>query len=425
MLFYIIGLLTIFSLIGLVVYLAIDRTRNRRDLSSDVISYIDVFDSIPDVMGIQDTERRIIRYNNAGYKYLNLSPEQAIGKHCYELIGRDSPCIPCSTRDAVTTGEVTSHVKYVPVTDTWFNVRAYPIKNSRGIVEKVVEHLRDISEEKRLQSALENVNKDLETQVEKRTEDLQETIRELTVTRDQLIESEKLSALGRMVAGISHEVNTPLGIAITSASYIKDLMNDFDDSKTGEFFSQLENACTLVNSNLKRAGDLMRSFKRIAADQTSERLREIEPVEYLRELERSLFPVLKRGQITTGIEYEPTGFLTTYPGALSQILTNLYMNSLNHAFADRDDRRITLNIKPSLDGIVLEFADNGCGMEVEVLKHLYEPFYSSSLGSEGIGLGMNIVYNLVMGKLRGSIHCESSPGNGTRYTLTLPDLDQE
>lgn len=181
------------------------------------------------------------------------------------MIGRNLPCEPCATRDAVSSGAVTSIIKYIPETDTWFNIRAYPIKDDDGRVVKVIEHLRDISEEKRLQSELKKLNRSLELQVEERTKDLSDTIEKLTTTRDQLIESEKLSALGRMVAGLSHEVNTPLGVAVTSASFIKKLMDDirmmdslnFTDENVAGLMEQLESACNLVNDNLQRAGKLM------------------------------------------------------------------------------------------------------------------------------------------------------------------------
>ena len=295
---------------------------------------------------------------------------------------------------------------------------------------KVVEHLRDISEEKRLQSELKKLNINLEQQVEGRTKDLNDTINELTTTRDQLIESEKLSALGRMVAGLSHEVNTPLGVAVTPASFIRNLMDDLRmadsvnlaDENISGFLDQLDSACSLINDNLKRAGKLMGGFKRIAADQTSEQLRAIHPAEYLLDLENSLHHVLKKSPVGTSHQYEGIRMITTYPGAVSQVFSNLYMNSLKHAFPENQTGKITLSYRDSAGGVEIIFADDGCGMDKETLKRLYEPFFSARMSSDGIGLGMNIVYNLVLGKLNGSIVCQSSPGAGTQYTITLPDL---
>ena len=397
----------------------------------DELSFLDIFDAIPDVMGLQDTDRRIIRYNEAGYTYLNLNPENAIGRHCYELIGRDRPCEECATEGAVKNGEPTSIIKYIPENNTWLNIRAYPIKDQDGKVFRIVEHLRDITEFKRLQVKLENLNEDLEKQVEDRTTELQSMINELTSAKDNLIESEKLSALGRMVAGISHEVNTPLGVAVTSASFIQARLKELtkggpegcSHENMNDFISQMVEACELVNRNLSRASNLMKGFKRIAADQTSEQLRMIDPVSYLEDLANSLHHELKRTAVKLRIEADGALVLTTFPGALSQIVTNLIMNSLIHAYPDGGEGLITIRLNQrSGEGIEILYSDDGCGMHGETLKHIYEPFFSTRIGGEGIGLGMNIVYNLVMGKLGGQIHCDSQRGMGTRFNILVPDL---
>ena len=166
----------------------------------------------------------------------------------------------------------------------------------------------------------------------------------------------------------------------------------------------------------------MGGFKRIAADQISEQLRTIHPAEYLLDLENSLHHVLKKSPVGTSYQYEGIRMITTYPGAVSQVFSSLYMNSLKHAFPENQTGKITLSYRDSAGGVEIIFADDGCGMDKETLKRLYEPFFSARMSSDGIGLGMNIVYNLVLGKLNGSIVCQSSPGAGTQYTITLPDL---
>ena len=128
MIFNLITASLILILVGIVIYRHFVRNKVDDSLSPDYISYLDVFDAIPDIMGIQDTDRRILRYNASGYRNLNLTPSDAVGRHCYESIGRNFPCEFCATHDAVSSGAVTSVVKYIPETDTWFNVRAYPIK---------------------------------------------------------------------------------------------------------------------------------------------------------------------------------------------------------------------------------------------------------------------------------------------------------
>lgn len=151
-------------------------------------------------------------------------------------------------------------------------------------------------------------------------------------------------------------------------------------------------------------------------------MRTIHPVEYLLDLESSLHHVLKRTSVSTSHKNDSIRMITTYPGAISQVFSNLYMNSLKHAFPENQEGNITLSYRDSVGGVEIVFADDGCGMDENTLKHLYEQFFSARMSSDGVGLGMNIVYNLVLGKLKGSIICQSSPGEGTQYTITLPDL---
>ena len=396
------------------------------------VSFLDIFDAIPDVMGLQDTDRRVLMYNEAGYRYFNLAPEEVIGRYCYEIIGRDGPCPECATGDAVRTGLPTSVEKYVPENGTWLNVRAYPIKDNRGNVVQVVEHLRDVTESKVLQLELERLNRNLEKQVDARTMELQKTVENLTATQDKLIESEKLSALGRMVAGFSHEINTPLGVARTSASFVREKIHDagidggnevrMEDLPAG-FFDDLTQACSLVNRNLQRAGELISGFKRIAADQTSEKKRDICPHYYLEDLILSLHHELKIRNVTARVTGDDLARISTYPGALSQVFSNLIMNTVTHVYPDGGEGRIDIDVaRHPESGITVTYVDDCCGMDPITLERMYEPFFTTRIGSGGIGLGMNIVYNLTVGKLEGSISCDSRPGKGTAFTLLLPDL---
>ena len=399
------------------------------------LSFLDIFNAIPDVMGLQDTSRRVLMYNEAGYRYLRKSPEEVRGRFCYELIGRSGPCDECATEKAVSSGKPTNIVKYVPENGTWLNVRAYPILNAEGNVYRVVEHLRDITESMVLQLELERLNKNLEKQVTARTSELQKTIDELTNAKDRLIESEKLSALGRMVAGFSHELSTPLGVAITSASFIKDMIQDNghdDDSQHLEmedlpedFLDDLSQACRLVNANLQRAHNLISGFKHIAADQASERQRRINPVDYLEDLVLSMYHELKTRKITISVTGRKDLAVNTYPGALSQVLTNLVMNSAIHAFSEGEPGEVTIDVSSESDGAaIIHYADSGRGMDSYTLQRMYEPFFTTRIGGDGIGLGMNIVYSLVLGKLEGHIDCVSAPGQGTQFTLIIPDLTE-
>lgn len=425
MVFTIIGALLL--LLILVVHFAVrGRTRRKLLLPHQEASFLDVFDAIPDVMGIQDRNKVVLRYNTAGYRYLGLKPEEANGRRCYELIGRIVPCEGCATEKAVVDGIPTSTEKYVPETDTWFDVRAYPIKSSRGQVVRVVEHLRDISQEKRLRQELKKANANLENQVLERTRQLTGTIDRLEETQEQLIESEKLSALGRMVSGISHEVNTPLGVAVTSASFMKNLISDMrKGNEIPTTIDRLETACDMVNQNVARAHRLMGGFKQIAADRTSEKQRPVNLDTYIRDIANSLQYERKRANIRVCYTGDTEGLISTYPGAVSQVFTNLMINTIRHAYPEGGGGEIAITYEKIAEGFRIIYSDDGCGMDASTLRRIYEPFFSRSLSSDGIGLGMNIVYNLVVGKLRGQIHGESRPGEGVRFTIDLPNIPEE
>ena len=424
-----------FFLAGLFVGPIVARRRHGADRETDgELPFSEVFDSIPDMMGIQDTDRHVLRYNAAGYRALGIGPEEIRGKRCYEIIGRVSPCTPCATEMALREERPSDLEKFIPETDTWYNVRAYPIRDSEGKISRVIEHLRDISEEKRLTLQLEHLNQTLEHQVQERTLTLSATIDTLKETQEFLIESEKLSSLARMVAGISHEVNTPLGVAVTSASFLSTLLdqlaqlqaagpNEVDGGKERlRLIGKLGAAADLVTRNLERAKTLMGGFRQIAADQASERAREIDIPAYLRDLVASLAHELKRAGVVVEFDGDSEARLVSYPGAISQVFTNLILNSLQHGFSDGRHGVLSFQVTAYPEGVAITYRDDGAGMDAETRKHMYEPFFTRRIGSGGIGLGMNIVYNLVAGRLQGRIECESSPGEGVTFEIRIPDI---
>lgn len=294
----------------------------------------------------------------------------------------------------------------------------------------------DITEFKNHELALEKLNEELETRVEQRTQaldrsnrELQVSLRELRDAQEQLVHAEKMAALGGLVAGVAHEINTPLGIGVTAASYLEQetrkLGVELEEKRlTAEglhrFRQSALESCQLILRNLMRADKLVKSFKQVAVDQSSEQKRRIDLAAYLSEIMSSLHPTLKRTQHEVAIDC-PAGLeLDTYPGALYQIVVNLVMNSLTHAFGSRNDGHITIRARRVDDNVVLGYRDDGIGMSDEVRKKMFEPFFTTRRGEGGSGLGMHIVWNLVTQVLQGSIQVESAPGAGTAFELRFP-----
>jgi len=244
-----------------------------------------------------------------------------------------------------------------------------------------------------------------------------------------LVESEKMASLGSLVAGISHEINTPLGVARTSSSHVNDALTkvqkSFDDgsltkSDMKSFLDLSKDGLHLMTANLIRASELMNSFKQVSADQSHDEIRTINLHDYLQETVYTLKPNLKRYQVAVLLECDESIEWCSYPGAFSQIITNLIMNSLYHAYTKTDQGNIRIQVLESSDTLVVKYQDDGSGMPADVLKKIFDPFFTTKRGKGGTGLGMHIIYNLVTHKLQGSIEANSDVGAGTSFNIKLP-----
>ncbi len=284
-------------------------------------------------------------------------------------------------------------------------------------------------ENAQLYTNLQRFNENLEQLVQQRTTELSQTLADLQSTQTKLVESEKMASLGGLVAGVAHEINTPVGIGITAASLLADKTTEFFDTyKSGQMKrSQLEKfldtamqSSSMVLSNLNRAADLIQSFKQVAVDQCTEEQRTFNLKQYLSEVLISLKPKLRTTQHQVEIKGDEAIALNTYPGALAQIITNLVMNSLTHAYMPEDAGYLVFDFKQKGEQIIFEYADDGKGIPKENLSKIFDPFFTTKRGQGGSGLGLHIVYNLVTQKLNGTIECESQVGVGTKFVIKLP-----
>lgn len=255
----------------------------------------------------------------------------------------------------------------------------------------------------------------------------------LQQTQQQLVMQEKMASLGGLVAGVAHEVNTPLGICVTAASHLqleltaitaahqqrKLLVPEFE-----RFLDTANTAALMLTQNTERAAALINSFKQVAVDKSAISLREFDVSEYLKEVVRSLQPELNRRQCQLQVISEPGITLYADAGSLAQLLTHLVMNSLQHGFSGvmKASPIIELKIVRTSVHIQLEYRDNGCGMNTDTLKRLFDPFFTTKRSEGNSGLGAHIVYNLVTAQLNGSIYASSEPGQGLYYRILLPQL---
>jgi signal transduction histidine kinase len=256
------------------------------------------------------------------------------------------------------------------------------------------------------------------------------TLSELRETQSNLIQAEKLASLGQLVAGVAHEINTPLGVALTTSTALEREVKTLDERATSgrlarsEFsgaMARLAEGSQLLLSNLTRAIDLVYSFKQVAADQASGDRRQFEMRHWLDELLTSLGPALRKGGHGVSVSCPPDLVLDTYPGSLAQVLTNLVMNAITHAYPAGQSGHLAITVTPlRLGAIRLTFTDDGRGIAPEHRAKVFDPFFTTGRDRGSTGLGLHIVYNLVTVKLQGSIDLASEVGRGTRFTIDLP-----
>jgi signal transduction histidine kinase len=266
-------------------------------------------------------------------------------------------------------------------------------------------------------------------ELNKKTHELEKSLQHLKNAQQKLIESEKMSALGNLVSGISHEVNTPLGNAITCTSIITKeteyLISEFEKqaltkSTMKSRLNILNKTSLLLVNTLNYASDLIKSFKQISVDQVTNDIRIINIKEYIKEIFLTNNNKLKVIPVNVTIQGQDIN-LKTSPGVLSQILNNLIQNSINHGFEDLNrEAEIIVDIKKEKDNLIIEYKDNGNGISSEVRENIYEPFITTKRNLGGTGLGLNIVYNLIHKKLKGTIKMHTIEGIGTKFIFKLP-----
>lgn len=268
----------------------------------------------------------------------------------------------------------------------------------------------------------------LEETVEERTRELKQSLDTIQKTQEQLVQSEKMAAIGGLVAGVAHEINTPIGIAVSAASHLEDKTTEFvakveskklKRSELDNYAKTAADSSNLILKNLSGAVKIVQGFKQVAVDQTSGERREFNLKPYIEDVLLSLKPKLKKTKHKVTVNCPEDLALDSFPGALSQIISNLVMNSLIHGFEQMEAGEIIFDAARENGSVLLTYRDNGKGMNEKDMAKIFDPFFTTRRSQGGSGLGMHIVHNLVTQTLGGSISCESEPGNGIMIRMKI------
>ncbi|WMW82080.1 ATP-binding protein [Undibacterium cyanobacteriorum] len=258
---------------------------------------------------------------------------------------------------------------------------------------------------------------------------LNSALHALREAQSELVRKEKLASLGGLVAGVAHEINTPLGICVTATTHLIEELKltrrdieagRFADVQRDQFLEIVDQSLRILNANTKRAASLVRSFKQVAVDQTSDEKRPFVLAAYLDEILISLQPKLKGKPIKVQVDCPSQLRILSHPGVFSQIITNFVVNSINHGFEHTSEGHISIQIRHENDFLHLDYQDDGRGMNEEELEKLFDPFFTTKRGQGGSGLGAHIVFNLVTGLLSGQIRATSEVGRGLHYQIRFP-----
>ncbi len=317
--------------------------------------------------------------------------------------------------------QIMTAMRAITIGDYDREVQGTTARDEVGAMARAVEVFRENAVAKR------RTEEELRTSKEK----AESALLELNAAQQNLIDAERLAALGGLVAGVAHEVNNPIGISLTVASsfarrtemFEAELRSDggLRRSQLEDFVRSSRDASQQLVANLHRAGELIQSFKQVAVDRSHAERRQFSLSEATDQIIASLRPVLKRAPIELTVDVPEGLIIDGYPGSYGQILTNLFLNAVNHAFVDGRSGTISIAARPrGQDDVEINFADNGAGMTPDVQRQAFDPFFTTRRNEGGTGLGLHIVYNLVTQQLGGRMMLESRLGQGTTFRIIMP-----
>ncbi len=421
---------------------------------------IDVTENREQEVALRESEQKFVTFFNASptaisvrqkvgdrYVFVDVNPAwvRLVGRSRADVLDRDSAELGLYanlqdfsdlllrvTSDSVAT---LNDISFVRGDGSTFIAEGSAALVPMGQEELIIASIHDVTDKRKMERDLRELNVELESRIARRTasltqanQELQETLLALQRTQDRLIQTEKLASLGSLVAGIAHELNTPIGNGLMAATALQEHQKHFEKrfaaglrrTDLEDHMVQLRQGLNIAALNLERAASLIRNFKQVSVDQASEQRRRFHLLEVVRSYLITLQPMIKRTSPEISVSIDREMQLDSYPGALGQVVINLVQNALVHGLDGMSKGVIEILASRVNDELVLKIVDNGRGIPADTHKRIFDPFYTTKLGQGGSGLGLSVVRNIVTGILGGQIDFQSQVSVGTTFTVVIP-----
>jgi PAS domain S-box-containing protein len=383
-----------------------------------------IYDTAPIGLACLSPDCRYLQINQRLTEICGISVEDHLGRFVRDCVPALADSVETIVRSIMETGEPVIGVEVAgqradQIEQRYWVTYWHPLRAPNGEIVAVNVAAEEVTERKRAEQQIRDARDSAET-----------ALRHLRETQDSLIETEKLAALGRMVAGVAHEVNTPVGTSLTVASTLQHKAKAFaaevkrgnlKRSSLNRFVELVQNASAQLVENLTRSAERIQSFKQVALDQSESRRRIFDASELTGQVLSHLERNLDDDTVGLNLDGQPGLTMDSYPGHFGQALSYLVINALTHAFPG--ERRGTIDIRISAigpDEIDVSVTDDGCGMTPEIKRQAFDPFFTTRRQYGATGLGLHVVHNIVVERLGGQINLESEAGQGTAVRLTLP-----
>ncbi len=392
-----------------------------------------IYDTAPIGLACLSPDCRYLQINQRLTEICGISVEDHLGRSVRDCVPALADLVEAIVRSIMETGEPVTGIEVAgqraDQTDERFWITYWhPLRNPNGEIVGINVAAEEITERKRAEAALLAS----ERQLRQARDAAEATLQNLRETQDSLIEAEKLAALGRLVAGVAHEINNPVGTSLTVASSLERRITIFaaevatgslKRSTLNEFLKISREASAQLVANLNQAAELIQSFKQVATDRSYSNQRVFDIGELTEQIAVSLRPGLGNQNLNLDVECEPGLTMNSYPGPYGQALTNLFLNVVAHAFPAEKGGTVKIKVTGfGRENVEVLFSDDGCGMSPDVRRKAFDPFFTTRRDQGGTGLGLHIVHAIVTNCLGGTLELDSEPRKGTTMRLMLPRL---